>query len=186
MSSPAQVATPVLINSVTPLSHASGFEQSREPMKPPPVVELDTTTPMVKEGEVSRFAAADARRYGPWLIPKLTTRWPQISAMTFSGWVMSWTAANTFLFVKTANAVGLAEVFRETPDLRPRAREVFVFCNGKDYEEETLQIYRHFKKWGRSIGVAAIHDIGNASDLTPTRLRANAAAKTDNGLMFEL
>jgi hypothetical protein len=164
----------------------AGLSQSSEPIRYPEPLNLDTATPMVKEGAVSRFLNVDVQRYGPWLIPKLTTRWPQISAMTFSGWVMGWTGGNTFLFVKTPNAVGLAEIYKQTPELRVKAREVFAFCNGKDHEDEILTLYKEFKRWGKSLGVSEIIDIGNASDLSPKRLRENAGAKTDNGLMFEI
>lgn len=176
---------PALQSTKAPLPN-TGHEPSHEPIHHPAPLELDTTTPMVREGAVSRFTNVDVQRYGPWLIPKLTSRWPQISAMTFSGWVMGWTNGNGFLFIKTENAVGLAEVFKQTPELRIKAREVFVFCNGKEHEEEALQIYREFKRWGRSLGVAAIGDIGTASDLTATKLRVSANAKTDPRMMLEL
>lgn len=161
--------------------------QSMEPMRTMALPKVDTTTPMVREGDVTRFTPVDAQKYGPWLIPKLTARWPQISAMTFAGWVMGWTKGNTFLFVKTEDAVGLCEVFKETPDLRLKAREVFVFCNGVEHEDQCVVIYKEFRRWARTMGVEAkIRGIGNASDLSATRLRANVNAKTDNGLMVEL
>ena len=162
------------------------YHQSHEVLPPAPKMEFDTTTPMVKPGSVTRFTTVDTPKYGPWLLPKLTARWPNISAMTFSGWMMGWTSGNTFLFIKNEHAVGLAEVYKQTPDIRPKAREIFVFCESKDYEEDALQIYREFKRWGRSLGVAEIKDIGNASDLSNARLRSNCAAKTDNSLVFEL
>ena len=159
---------------------------STEPMRHPARFAFDTTTPMVKPGAVSRFGPADVQKYGPWLIPKLTQRWPQVSAMTFSGWVMGWTNVNTILFVKTEHAVGMAEVFKETPDLKLKAREVFVFCNGVEHEDEAVLVYKEFKRWARSMGVDKIRNIGGASDLSNVRLRNNVAAVTDNGLKLEL
>ena len=177
-------APPPMATTKAPLPNP--FHQSHELMQPPPKMEVDTTTPMVKEGAVTRFTAVDLPKYGPWLVPKLTARWPAISAMTFSGWVMGWTGGNTFLFIKTEHAVGLAEVFKQTPEIRPKAREIFVFCESKEHEEEAVQIYKEFKRWGRSLGVAEICDIGLASDLSNAALRSRAAAKTDNRLVFEL
>lgn len=160
--------------------------QSSEPMRHPARFEFDTKTPMVKPGDVTKFTVADVQRYGPWLIPKLTARWPQISAMTFSGWVVGWTSINTVLFIKTENAVGMAEIYKETPDLRLKAREVFVFCNGVEHEDEAVLIYKDFKRWGRTMGVDRIRNIGAASDLSNVRLRNNVAAVTDNGLRLDL
>ena len=87
---------PNVSKNTTPVPLYKGFQ---EPIKPALPNTLDTKTPMVREGEVSRFTTADIPKYGPWLLPKLTQRWPQISQMTFSGWVMGWTAGNSFLFV---------------------------------------------------------------------------------------
>jgi|SRR6185437_4959663 len=183
---PATPAPNVSKNTV-PVALNPQSAQSTIPMRHPPKMETDTKTPMLKEGEVSRFTPADVQKYGPWIIPKLTKRWPQISAMTFSGWVMGWTNGNTFLFVKLPNAVGLAEVFKETPDLRLKCREVFVFCESVEHEDQCVLIYKEFKRWARSLGVDNhIRDIGNASDLSSTRLRNNVNAQTNNGLKLEL
>lgn len=166
-----------------------GMRESFEPIKPPEKEIFDTTTPMVKPGSVTRFLTIDTRKYGVWLLPRLTARWPKISHMTFSGWMIGWTGGNTFLFVKTDHAVGLFEVYRETPEMTNKGREVFVFAEDPkiaQHQEEVLAIYRHAKTWGRQIGVQSIRNIGGASDLPPSRLRANAAAATDHGLKLEL
>lgn len=182
---PTQNPAPNVSQNTKPIQ-LNPMAQSHEPMKPVRYERLDTTTPMAPEGTVSRFLPADVHKYGPWLIPKLTQRWPQISAMTFSGWVMGWTNGNTFLFVKLPNAVGLAETFRQTPDLTLRVREVFAFCEGVEYEDQLVGIYKEFKRWARSLGATKIRDVGQASDLSNVRLRNNVGAKTDNGLMLEV
>lgn len=166
-----------------------GYAQSTSPIKHPEPLALDTTTPMVKPGAVTRFTASDARKYAPWLLQKLTARWPNVSAMTFSGWIVSWSGSNMFCFVKTEHAIGLAEVYRCTPELQNRARMIFCFCEdfkNENQHEEMLQIYRHIKQWGRSVGVSVIEDVDNASDLSNARLRAGAAAKSKNFLVFEI
>ena len=103
-----------------------------------------------------RFNLPDMSEMGLWLFKRLESRYPTAPDSTFSGWLRGAMESNEYHFVRTDNAVGLAQIYRLPLDPQAHLTEVFVLVKDQDALPEGAEIYRAFKRWGESMGADEI------------------------------
>ena len=156
------------------------------------------------ENEVRRFTVADIPKYGALLLPRMCQKWPQINNLNFAGKIRQIMDSNATLFVRTAQAVGLADITYDQFDARPVARVAFVWqfmgpehltlaeSKGlKQHEINTLvrneanrqavKIVRAVQAWAQGLGAKRV-DLGENIDMDPGKMTSQIApkARTEN------
>jgi hypothetical protein len=120
--------------------------------------------PVPTHNAVNRFTTGDLAKYGEWLLWRLKERYPQLAERNAASWLGSLTNTNDTMFLRTASAVGVAQLLRRRLDPQPFVEEVFVLCKGRDsdgaieqsaYAEGAL-IYAEFKRWGEGHGASEL------------------------------
>ena len=106
---------------------------------------------------ISRFTMADIQSYGAWLLDRLKDRW-QINERNIYGFLRGCTEDRESIFVKSTNAVGLAQIVHKRMVANPDVEEVFVKVFNPKLESHLLEgaaLYREFHRWGRSLNPIA-------------------------------
>lgn len=101
---------------------------------------------------VMRFALPDLDVWGVYLMERLRTRFPHLNDRMFVGWLKGCMESNEFLFIRTANAVALAQIVRSPLQPLADVQEVFVLVRAKDCEDEGLAMYDEFRRWAERMG----------------------------------
>lgn len=143
-------------------------------------VQFDTGTPAV--GTAWRFNMEDIQLTSSWLVPRLRERWSRVTDTSFVGWMRSFMADNQFSFMRTENAVGLAQLINDpmSPDLI--VDEIFVWTT-PGHEKEGGAIYDHWKRWG--IGVRAVEfRFGYDTDVPIPVIRAVVGGKRTRTIQY--
>jgi len=111
--------------------------------RPPPISPPDVN--------VRRFGLADMEPMGMWLFERLVKHFPHLTDRIFSGWVRSLMNSNDMLFLRTNDAVCLAQLSRWPLDPVPYLEEVFVLCRN-DALEEGAALYSAMYSWAKGAG----------------------------------
>lgn len=107
-------------------------------------------SPPAEAPAIWRFSTADFTRHGAWLIPRLVKALG-LPEQRVAGWLSSMTDIPACLFLSSAHAVGLAEVYRAGMGLDPTVvRERFVLAESPKYIDEAAAFYVEFARWARS------------------------------------
>lgn len=110
---------------------------------------------------VSRFSLADIQERGPWLLARLTKKWPHLSEATFAGRIRAWIGSNSHYFTKTPHAIALFRVDRTELDPLPIVSEVFVVSDAprqqnSEAERCAVAIYRDAARWARGLAATRL------------------------------
>ena len=85
-----------------------------------------------------------------WLLPKLRTRWPEVTPYGLIGWLRGFMASNLMtLAVVGTRAVGCAQITRDGLDPAVRAEVLFGFI-ADGSETAAHELYRHFARWAKT------------------------------------
>ena len=109
---------------------------------------------------VTRFSPVDLSDKAAWILKKLKVLYPAKSEVVLANWLRMMANRNDCLFIRTPNAVALAEVVvLNAMDEHPVIFERFVWCEDRQdhlHIEEAATLYNEFKRWARSMGVEKI------------------------------
>ncbi len=102
---------------------------------------------------VSRFTMTDFPAYAPWLFARLKEEWPNLTEQMIAGWLRGRMESNEFCVVKTALAVGLAELVHRPLATEADVMVVFVYPQDDSQEAslEAAAIYRQFAQWAKTL-----------------------------------
>lgn len=111
-----------------------------------------------------RFGLADLSEMGAWLLWRLKDRYPHLDERNLAGWLRGMIDSNEYLFVRTRNAVALAQIQHRALDPLPIVDELFVLAKGRDSDgvvekgalAEAAELYGEFLRWARSLGATEI------------------------------
>lgn len=101
---------------------------------------------------IARFALPDLDIWGVYLMERLLSRFPHLNDRMFIGWLKGCMDSNEFLFIRSANAVALAQIVRSPLQPMADVQEVFVLVRGKGAEAEGLAMYDEFRRWAERMG----------------------------------
>ena len=107
----------------------------------------------VIRSSITRFIEPDLQKYGIWLLDRLKERWA-LNERNIFGWLKSSMLNRECLCIKTAHAVGFAQVTHRLLDPRPDASEVFVKVENPTDEQQLREgavIYLEFQRWAKSM-----------------------------------
>lgn len=131
--------------------------EAEEP--PPPSVPQD----------FRRFGLSDLQEMGLWLAERLKERYSGLDERNAIGWLRGAMEGNEFMFIRTDECVGLAQINRRPLDPVPFVEEVFVLCKNDNDEEKALGLYDRFHTWAKQLGSAELL-VGNFSDVHKDRV----------------
>jgi len=115
--------------------------------------------------DLHRFALPDLEDMGAWLVERLKGRWGAVSDKNIAAFLRGVMESNEFLFVRTRNAVALAQAAHKPLEAVPFVEEIFVLVRN-DAVEEGVQLYGAIRNWGESHGASRI-EVGNMTDVEP-------------------
>lgn len=100
-----------------------------------------------------RFVTADLTADGPWILERLLKIYPNQTERSIIGWLNGVVFNNDYLFIRTENAVALAERV-SLSSLAPKmvVREIFVWCrdaNDAEQIREALVLYVEMVNWAK-------------------------------------
>ena len=120
---------------------------------------------------VSRVAMPDLDFWGPWLLHRLRHRFSHLNDRMFAGWVRSCMESNEFLFVRSAHAIGLAQIIRSPLQPVADVLEVFVLIRDGDVAEG-VALYDEFRRWTLNMGARDLI-VDQFSDVPKEVIQAN-------------
>ncbi len=127
--------------------------------------------------EFHRFGLPDLEDMGAWLVERLKGRWGAVSDKNIAAFLRGVMESNEFLFVRTKNAVALAQAAHKPLEAVPFVEEIFVLVRN-DAFEEGAQLYGAIRNWGESHGASRI-EVGNMSDVEPEDVAAQFGNRID-------
>lgn len=101
---------------------------------------------------ITRFALPDLDAWGVYLMERLLSRFPHLNDRMFIGWLKGCMESNEFLFIRSANAVALAQIVRSPLQPMADVQEVFVLTRGAGATDEGLAMYDEFRRWAERMG----------------------------------
>ena len=107
---------------------------------------------------ITRFIEPDLQKYGTWLLDRLKERWA-LNERNIYGWLKSSMLSRECLCIKTAHAVGFAQVTHRPLEPRPDVTEVFVKVENPSDEQQLREgavIYLEFQRWAKSMDAAEL------------------------------
>ena len=114
------------------------------------------STPPKKADEViisRKFNDPDLSDMGIWMLGRLSARAPHLNDRNFVGFLRNCMLSSEYLFIRTNNAVGLAQRVTESFDPIPKVQEHFVWVRDRaKHIPEALVIYDEFHRWAVSLG----------------------------------
>ena len=157
-------------------------QQNGEAITAPPPTEVKSKARAEKADAiiipVRRVLPNDIPDIGPWLLPRLSSIWVNVSDAVWASKIRAWMMMNDAAFCRTDNVVGLAIAQRDDMDGLLRVRERFVLGRYLHerlednklgpIERELLAIYRYFRDWSRSKNAIRINVLEH-SDMLPGR-----------------
>jgi hypothetical protein len=101
----------------------------------------------------SRFDLGDLEKWGPFLLRRLGEKYPFIRETEHASWVRSLILMPDTFFIKTAQAIGCAQIMRDI--FRPAGwvQERFVFTRSKASAGQMDLIYQEIWRWAINVGV---------------------------------
>lgn len=121
-----------------------------------PLIDLDADAKaIIFRTPISRFMFPDFSIYGSWMVDRLRMIWPGVNERSVIGWLRGCSESKEYHFVKTAHAVGMAQVFYQPLTAIPKVEEIFVLVDNKAREKslyEGCAIYGEFTRWSKTIG----------------------------------
>ena len=149
----------------TVLSPPSIPEIKRGPGRPPKTfAEVEEKPRVLSTSEIRRFDLADLEPLGTWLYERLKERYPHLNTIMFPTWVRQWIASNEYLFIRNDSAVALAEVCRNSMDMLPWVREIFVYAK-EDADEDGVALYHAIRDWAINLDAVRII-VGEDTDIS--------------------
>ena len=126
--------------------------------------EADEAPPPSVPQEFRRFGLPDLEELGLWLVGRLKERYGAIDDRNAIGWLRGAMETNEFMFIRTGDCVGLAQISRRPLDPIPFVEEVFVLCRREEDEDKALGLYDRFATWAKQLGSVEML-VGNFSDV---------------------
>ena len=99
-----------------------------------------------------KFNAPDLSDMGLWMLNRLSQKAPHLNDRNFVGWLRNCMESNEFMFIRSQNAVGLAQRVSDVFDPVPRVVELFVWVRDREKMGEAATIYAEFQRWAVSLG----------------------------------
>lgn len=100
---------------------------------------------------VRRFDLVDLADMGVWLVARLQEQFPHINQKMIAGWVRGLITSNEHLFLRSHDAVLLAQIARAPLSSHLHTEEVFLFVRNEAIEEG-LALYHEMKTWSNRLG----------------------------------
>lgn len=103
-----------------------------------------------------RFDLGDIEDMGAWLLRRLGPRYPHLSEKNIAGFLRSCVAMNTFLFLRTRDAVCLAQATHRPLMPGVIVEEIFCLQRGKSWDE-ARGLYPRMLEWAKGLGAAELY-----------------------------
>jgi len=118
----------------------------------------------------TRVAEIDLVAFGDILLEKLGGRYLKRTKEDLLNYLRYKLINNEFLFIKTANAIGLCQLIRPSMRFNPDIEEIFVVCRGPEHLAECEEIYLEMLAWGKLQGATSFL-LENLTDLDRPALK---------------
>lgn len=105
----------------------------------------------VYDGGIRRFDYADLTRSGPWLFPRIATRYPHLTERDAASFLATKIAANDSLFLWAPHAVCMFERYSNPLSGKPLVREIFALHDGGGYAD-LMAMYGIAFDWAKRLG----------------------------------
>lgn len=124
---------------------------------------------------VRRFVFPDIADIGPWMLDRLRPKFPTLQDRNLHGWLRGAIDSSEYMFLKTPNAVGLAQRVNETMAESPVVIERFVLLAAASKEKQSeriaegMAIYEEFFRWSANVCATELRVL-QISDVPPKAL----------------
>ena len=152
------------------------LEEKKRAAREAPLVVTEPLVPLL------RVSMPDLDAWGPWLLKRLKHRFPHLSDRMFHGWLRGCMESNEFLFVRSTNAIGLAQVVRSPLQPMADVMEVFVLLK-EEQIAEGVAIYDEFRRWTLNMGARDLI-VDNFTDVPKEVIQANLGRLYNRVLPF--
>lgn len=115
--------------------------------------QVDSVRSTAKQWRVSPIDFDDI---GAWLVERLQARHPNASQQAIMGWLRGCMFANSIWFVRTRDAVALAEIVRVPLEEQPIVIEHFVLSR-EEAVDEAADLYPAMASWAANQNASALH-----------------------------